>query len=122
VVDFFAAWGFFEASDHVGDGVDFADVGEEFVSHAFALRGAGDEAGDVDEAECGGDDLFGGDELVDGVEARVWDLDDADVWLDGGEGIVCGEGAGGGECVEECGLADVGQADDAGFHGHGGGP
>ena len=46
-----------EAAQHVGDGVDLADVGEELVAQAFALRRALDQAGDVDELELGVDDL-----------------------------------------------------------------
>ncbi len=38
-----------EAAHDVRDRVDFADVREELVAEAFALRCAGDEAGDVDE-------------------------------------------------------------------------
>ena len=38
-----------EAAHHVGDGVGLADVGEELVAEALALRGARDEARDVDE-------------------------------------------------------------------------
>ena len=42
-----------EAAHHVGDRVDLADVGEELVAEALALRRAGDEAGDVDELDRG---------------------------------------------------------------------
>jgi len=39
--------------------IDFADVGEELVAEALALRRAFDEAGDVDELDDGGNLLFG---------------------------------------------------------------
>ena len=42
------------------------------------------------------------------------DLDDAEVGLEGGEGVVGDLGAGGGEAGDEGGLADVGVADEAG--------
>ena len=42
-----------EAAQHVGDGVDLADVGEELVAQALALAGAAHQAGDVDEFELG---------------------------------------------------------------------
>ena len=48
-----------------------------------------------------------------GIEARIGHLDDADVRLDGAERIVLRRDAGLGERVEQGGLADVGQADDA---------
>jgi hypothetical protein len=47
-----------EAAQHVHDGVDLADVGEELVAEAFALGGAAHEAGDVDEGDAGRDDLL----------------------------------------------------------------
>ena len=47
------------------------------------------------------------------VEPRVRHLDDADVRLDGAERIVRRRDAGLGQRVEQGGLADVGQADDA---------
>src|SRR5690606_26869184 len=37
-----------EAADDVRDRVDLADVGQELIAEALALRGATDEAGDVD--------------------------------------------------------------------------
>ena len=36
-------------ADDVGDGVRFADVGQEFIAQPFALRSALDKAGDVNE-------------------------------------------------------------------------
>ena len=43
----------------------------------------------------------------------VADLDDAEVGLEGGEGVVGDLGAGGGEARDQRGLADVGVADEA---------
>jgi hypothetical protein len=40
-----------EAADDADDGVGFADVGQELVAQAFAFRGAGDQAGDIDELD-----------------------------------------------------------------------
>ena len=42
---------------HMRDRVDLADVGEELVAEAFALRGAAHQAGDVDEGQPRRDDL-----------------------------------------------------------------
>jgi len=47
-----------EAAHHVRDGVAFADIGEELVAQAFALRCAGHEPRDIDELDRGGDDFF----------------------------------------------------------------
>ena len=54
-------------------------------------------------------------------QARIGHFDHADVRLDGAEGIVLGRDAGLGQRVEEGGLADVRQADDAALETHGGG-
>ena len=91
-------------------------MGQELVAEAFAGGCALDDACDVDEAEGGGDDLLGFDEGLDDVEAGVGDGDHADVGLDGGKGVVCGEDVGLGEGVEEGALADVGEPDDTSFH------
>ena len=53
-------------------------------------------------------------------QPRIGQLDDADVGLDGAERIVLGGDAGLGQRVEQGGLADVGQADDAALEAHGG--
>ena len=79
----------------------------------------GDQAGDVDELDGGRDDLLRLDDLGERVEPRVGHLDDADVRLDRAEGIVLGRDAGLGEGVEQGGLADVRQADDAALRAHG---
>ena len=47
-----------EAAQHMHDGVDLADVGEELVAEPFALRGAAHETGDVDEIDAGRDDFL----------------------------------------------------------------
>ncbi len=105
-----------EAADDVEDGVDFADMGEELVAEAFALGGAADDAGDIDDAEQRGDEFVGGDADADFFEAVVRDGDDADVGLDGGEGVIGGERTGVGERVKDGGFADVGQTNDSDFH------
>ena len=98
---------------HLADGVALADGGEELVAQALAGRGAAHDAGDVDEGDGRGDDLLGVEHLGEHVEARVGHRDDADVGLDRGEGVVRGQHVVLRQRVEEGGLADVGQADDA---------
>ena len=107
-----------EAADDVEDGVSLADVREELVAEAFALGGAFDDAGDVHELHGGGDDGVGLDHGDDAIHAGVRDLDDADVGIDGAEGVVGGLSFCGGECVEDGALAYVGQAYDSDVKGH----
>jgi hypothetical protein len=108
--------GIFEAAHDLDDGIHLADVTEELVAESFALRGAPDQAGDIDELEGGGD--LGGD-LGDGGELReTWirDADDAEVGFDGAKGIVFGWGLmGTGESVEEGGFPNVWKTNDTGF-------
>ena len=105
--------GILEAADHVHDRVHLADVGEELVAEALALARALDQAGDVEELDRRGHGALGLHDPGERVEPRVGDLHDAGVRFDRGEGIVRHQRAGGGERVEEGGLADVGKADDA---------
>lgn len=106
--------GVLEAADDLDDGVDLADVGEELIAEAFALAGACDEAGDVDELEDGGDGFFAGGELGEGVEAGIGDGDDAFVGFDGTEPVVGGHGLTGfGEGVKEGTFAYVGETNNA---------
>lgn len=98
-----------KATDDVNDGVDLTDIGEEFIAKAFAFTGACDESGDIDKFDGGGDDAVGFGDFPEGFETGIGYLHDADVWVDGTEGIVGGLGfAGTGECVEKSALSDVG--------------
>ncbi len=104
----------------MGDGVAFADVGEELVAEPLALRGAAHQAGDVDEGQAGRDDLLRAGDRGERFEPRIGHGDVADVGLDGAERIIGRLGRGGlGQRVEKRRLADVGQADDAAFETHG---
>ena len=77
------------------------DVLEELDAEACAQVRAFDEAGQVGDGEG-----LGVGELA--------DLDDAEVGLQRGEGVVGDLGPGGGEARDQRGLADVGVADEAG--------
>ncbi|MNF68866.1 hypothetical protein D3C84_507330 [compost metagenome] len=103
----------------MGDGVGLADVGEELVAQAFTLGGAFHQAGDVDELHGGRQHALGLDDLGQGLEARIGHRHDAAVRLDGAEREVLRGDAGFGQGVEQGGLADVGQADDAAVESHG---
>ena len=112
--------GALEAAQHVDDGVDLADVGEELVAEALALGGAAHQPGDVDEADPGRHDLRRLDDRRERVEARIGHRHLAGVRLDGAERIVGGLRRGGPrQRVEERRLADIGQADDAASETHG---
>ena len=87
--------------DEVDEDAGALDVAEELDAEAGAEVGAFDEAGHVGD----GEGLLVG---------RVADLNDAEVGLEGGEGVVGDLGAGGGEARDERGFADVGVADEAG--------
>ena len=107
----------FKAAHDVGDGVGFADVGEELVAQAFALGSAGNEAGDVDEFDDGRLYALRFDDVDQRLHARVRYLDDADVGLDGTERVVFSGNAGAGDGIEQGGFAHVGQTDDSTLHG-----
>ena len=102
------------------DCVHLADVAEELVAEAFALRRALHQPCDIDERQLGWDDLGGAGDGRQPVEPRIGNRDLADVRLDRAKGIV------GrlrrlrlGQRVEEGRLADVRQADDTAFKAHG---
>ena len=105
----------FEAADDLHDRIDFADVGQELVPQSFAGARALDQAGDVDELDCGRNHDVGlGDPLQLG-QPCVGDRDDADVGVDRAERIVGRLGvARAGDGVEQRGLAHVRQSDDSG--------
>ena len=108
-----------EAAQHVGDGVDLADVRQELVAEAFALGGAAHQARDVDEGEPRRDDLARLGDRRELVEPLIGHADLADVGLDGAEWIVGGLGRRRlRQRVEERRLADVRQAHDAAFEAH----
>ena len=74
-----------EAAHDVRDRVGLADVGEELVAQALALRRAGDEARDVDELDRRRHHPLGLRDRGERREARIGHLDDADVGLDRAE-------------------------------------
>ncbi len=85
----------------VDDDAGALDVAKELDAEPVAEVRAFDEAGEIGHGEG-----FGVGEFA--------DLDDAEVGLKGGEGVVGDLGFGGGEAGDEGGLADVGVADEAG--------
>ena len=104
-----------KAAHDVCDGIDLADVLEEFIAEALALGRALDEASDVDEAHGGRCRLLRVVEFMQDLEARVWYGDDADIRLDRAEREVRGLCAGFRDGIEKRALADVRQADNTNF-------
>ncbi len=109
-----------ESAHDLRDRIRLSDVGEELVAEPLALRGALHDARDVDEAHRRGQDALTAEDLREDAEALVGQVHDAHVRLDRGERVVRREHRVLGERVEEGGLADVGQADDADGESHGG--
>ena len=108
-----------EAAHDMGDGVAFADVGEELVAEAFAFRRTAHEAGDIDEGEARRDDLFRSCDLAERFQPFVRHRDVADVRLDGAERVIRSLRCGGlGQRVEEGRFADIRQPDDTAFEAH----
>ncbi len=106
-----------EAAHDMDDGIALADVAKELVAEACTLACALDEAGDVHELHDGGGLLVGLPDLSQLVQPLVRHGYDAAVRLDSAEGVVCSlRILGGGDGVEQSGLAHVGQADDTEFH------
>ena len=109
----------FETPHHMRDRVDLADGGEELVAEAFALRGAADEARNVDEGQSRRDDLRGACDGRQFVEPGIRHGDLADIRLDGAERIIRRlRRRRLGQRVEQRRLADIGQANDTAFESH----
>ena len=102
-----------EAPGDLDDRVHLADVRQELVAETFPLVRAPDEARDVDEVDRRRQDAVRVDHGVERREPRVGHLHDADVRLDGAEGVVRRFCLGRRQRVEERRLADVGESDDA---------
>ena len=77
-----------EAADDVNDGVALSDIGKEVVALAFALRGAGDEAGDVNDVDRGRDDDFGASNGLQFLHAFIGDEHDADIRLNRAKRVI----------------------------------
>ena len=104
-----------EAADHLDDGVHFADVAEELVAQTFALAGAFDEAGNVDELEDGRDQFLGTADFGQDSQPVIGDRNHAVIRLNGAKTVVGGHGLTAlGQRVKEGTLADIRQANNSG--------
>ena len=103
-----------------GHRVTVADVGQELVAQTLALGRAAHQAGDIHEVDPRRDDFFRRDDRRQRVQPWLRHRHIAGVGLDGTEGIVRGLGGSGlGQRVEQRRFADVRQANDGDFEGHG---
>ena len=101
-----------KAAHHVHDGVALADMAKELVAKAGTLTCTLYQTCNVHELHDGGGLFVGLPDLGQLVQPLVRHCHDAGVRLDGAEGIVCSlRILGGGDGVEQSGLAHVGQAD-----------
>ena len=94
--------GVLEAAQNVNDRVHLADVGEELVAQAFALRGAAHQAGDIHELQARRHDLRRLADARQRIEPRIGNGDHADIRLDRAERIIrCLRRRGRGQRVEQ---------------------
>ena len=107
-----------EATHDVRNRVGLTDVREERVAFALAFAGAFNKAGDIDELDaCRQHALW----LHDGgqrIKTRVRYTNNADVRVDGAEGIVFRSDLRLGQRIEQCRFANVREADDSAFDAH----
>ena len=105
-----------EAADNVNNGVHLANVGQELVAKALTLACAAYQTGDIHELDHSRRGLLCVIEFGQRLQTLVRYSDHADIRVDGAERIVCAFRARLRNCVEQGGLADVRQSDDAEFH------
>ena len=110
--------GVVEDTDDLTDGVSLADVREELVAQTLTLTGPAHDPSDVDETHRGRNLLGRAEDLGQGGKPVIGHPHNTHIGFDGGEGIVRGEHVIAGEGVEQCRLADVGQAHDSDGESH----
>ena len=108
----------FKAANDMRDRIGLANVGKELIAKTFTLRCARHQAGNINKFDNRRHDLFRFDDNRQRGEARIGHFDNADVGLDGAEGIVLRRNASLGQRIEQGGFTDVGQTDDAAFQRH----
>ncbi len=109
----------FKAAQNMHNGVDFADIGKELVAQAFTFGSSAHQTCNINEVDAGRDDFLRACDFRNAILTWIGNRHFASVWFDGAERIVCSLCCGRlGQRVEERGLADVRQADDAAFETH----
>ena len=107
-----------EGAQHLADRVGLADVRQELVAQPGALARTLDDAGDIDERHRRGEDPLRGEDLREYGETRVGHFHNTGVGLDGREGVIGSEDVVLRQRIEERGLADVREPDDADSESH----
>ena len=105
-----------EAADNVYDCVDLADMGQELVAQTLALACAADQTGDVYELYDSRGGFLRVIQIGQRLKALIRYRYHADVRVDSAERIVCALRARLRDRIEQSGLADVRETDDAEFH------
>ena len=111
--------GILKAAQHIGDGIDLADMRQELVSEALALRCAANQARDIDECQARRNDLLALADRRQLVEPRIGHSDLADVRFDRAERIIgCLGRRGLRQRVEKSGFTDVRKSHDSALEAH----
>ena len=108
-----------ETAHHVRDGIHLAYVRQELVAQPLALRGAGNQPGDIDELDGGRNDLLRPGNIAQLLQPRIRHRHHAHIGVDGTEGEIGRGDTGLGQRVEQSGFANIGQTDDSAFDAHG---
>jgi hypothetical protein len=100
-------------ANNVTNHLTFADMSEELIAETFAMGGTLDQTGNIDEFDRRGDDFRGLIQLSELIETRVRDRHDADIRLDGGEGIISRKRTRVGKRIKKRGFTYIRETDDA---------
>ena len=101
-----------KATKHVDDGIRLADIGEELVAKAFALRGPFDKTGNIYYLDRCRDDAPGMDKFGKFIQSLIGHSDDAHLRIDGTKREISCLSLCARQTVEKSGFAHVRQSDD----------
>ena len=105
-----------EAADNVYNGVYLADMGQKLIAETLTLAGAAHQTRDVYEFDNGRSGFLCVVQVGQRLKTLIRYRNHADVRVDGAERIVGALRACLRNCVEQSGLADIRESDDAEFH------
>jgi hypothetical protein len=111
--------GVIKDAHHLSNGIGLANVGKELIPQPFTLAGASNDAGDVDEGDSRRNDALAAKNASEHLEPVVGKIHHANVWLNGGEGVVRRQDRVFGERVKQSGLADIRESNDSNGESHG---
>lgn len=102
--------GIIEAANHLEDGIDSANVGQERVTKTSTSRGTAGQTGNIIHSQVGGNLRLGLVVVAEPIEPVIGDNNTGLLGVNGGIGEVGRVTQGGlGNGLEECRLADVGK-------------